>query len=155
MTTGHSLPNPAAQIEILDRSRRRMLASVVATSVLWFVPQIVQGLWAGALPRGLTIVLVLAGIGAAFAWMGFMWRYHSFQQRVLADPDLRSRLDDERVVALRKDAILHGWAVLVAALGVGVAAAPFVDLPDMPVMLLLLLLAVDGPIVAFLILDRD
>ena len=155
MTNEHAAPNPAAEIETLERSRRRMLASVVVTSALWLVPQIVQGLWAGALPRGLAVALVLAGVGGALAWMAFMWRYHSFQQRVMTDPELRSRLDDERVVALRKDAILRGWGVLVAALAAGVAAAPFVDLPDVPVMLTLLLVGVNAPIVFFLILDRD
>lgn len=154
MVTNNSTQSAAHQIEALDRSRRQMLASVAITSVLWFLPSIVQGLWAGTLPRGLNIVLILAGIAGAAVWMFSMWRYHNFQQKVQADPELRRRLDDERVIALRKEAILGGWGILLAALTVGVALAPFVELPDVPVMLILLLVGVNAPILIFLILDR-
>jgi hypothetical protein len=154
MVANNSTQSVAHQIEVLDRSRRQMLASVVVTSVLWFLPQIVQGLWAGSLPPVLNKVLIVAGLAGAGVWMAAMWRYHRFQQKVQADPELRRRLDDERVIALRKEAILRGWGILLAALTVGVALAPFVELPDVPVMLILLLVGVNAPILIFLILDR-
>jgi hypothetical protein len=144
-----------ADLEALDRSRRQMLASVVITSALWLVPQILQTALGDGLPRTVTAVLILAGLAGAVAWMVFMWRMHRFQQRVLASDDLRHRLDDERVIALRREAIYRGWVVLLILLAIGVAVAPFVELPVMAVLLTLLLVGVDGPIVFFLALDRD
>lgn len=144
-----------ADLEALDRSRRQMLASVVITSALWLVPQILQTALGDGLPRPVTAMLILAGLAGAVVWMVFMWRMHRFQQRVLASDDLRHRLDDERVIALRREAIYRGWVVLLILLAIGVAVAPFVELPVMAVLLTLLLVGVDAPIVFFLALDRD
>jgi hypothetical protein len=143
------------EVESLERWRRQMLATVVVTTILWFVPQILQTVLADGLPAAARAALVVAGLLAALVWMLAMWRYHRFQQRVHADPELRRRLDDERVLALRREAIYRGWLVLVVAVALGVAVAPFVELPDQAVLLTLLLIGVDAPIVFFLALDRD
>ena len=76
--------------------------------------------------------------GAA-VWLVAMGRYHRFQRRILADPELRRRLDDERVITLRREAVYRGWLVLVVAVALGVVVAPFVELPDQAVLLTLLL----------------
>jgi hypothetical protein len=142
-------------IEVLDRARRRMLVAVVLTSTLWLGPQILvavaEDLLSGAVVAGLS----LAGVVGAVAWMVFMWRVHRLQRRVLRQPDLRRRLDDERTGQLRREAGFRAWVLLVVVLGAGVAASPFATLPDQAVLLTLLLLAVNAPIVFFLVLDRD
>ena len=107
------------------------------------------------IPHRLNIALVIAGIVVALAYVVFMLRYHRFQMRVLGDPELRQRLDDERVIELRKEAIYRGWITLVLAVGLGVAVAPFADLPDQAILLTLMLLAVNAPIMFFLALDRS
>jgi hypothetical protein len=148
-------PHTAAELEALERSRRHMLAAVVITSALWLVPPIVQGFAGEALPRTLRSVLVLVGVLGALAWMLFMWRFHRFQGRVQNDPALRAQLDDERILALRRESICRGWMVLVIALGLGIAAAPFTELPDVALLYALMLVAVNAPILFFLALDRD
>ena len=143
------------QIESLERARRRMLVAVVIATTAWFLPQILHGVLAEGLPRAATAALIVVGVAGALVYVASMWRFHRFRQRVQGDPELRRRLDDERVAALRREAICRGWIVLVIALGVGVAAAPFVELPAQAVLLTLLLVAVDAPLVFFLALDRD
>ena len=114
-------------IEALDRARRRMLILVAVTCTLWFAPQIVLAFSADLLPRVAVVILTLAGMAGAVAWMSQMWCYHRFQQRLLERPDQRRHLDDERVRALRLQAVYRAWWVL----------------------------AVNAPIVFFLALDRD
>jgi hypothetical protein len=41
------------------------------------------------------------------------------------------------------------------AIALGVAVAPFVEIPDQGLLLTLMLLVVNSPIVYFLVLDRD
>lgn len=147
--------DPAIALDALERSRRHMLTAVVVTSILWIVPQILQDVLSEGLSGPARGALILAGLAGGLIWMVSMWRFHRFQQQVLDDPDLRRRLDDERVLALRREAIYRGWIVMVVAVSLGVAAAPFVELPDLAVLLTLLLLGVNAPIMFFLALDRD
>jgi uncharacterized membrane protein len=86
--------------------------------------------------------------------MFFLWRMHRFKRRLQADPATRDRLEDERVREVRREAIYRSWFALVVALGLGVALTALVSVPARPLMLVLLLLAVDAPIVFFLVLDR-
>ncbi len=144
-----------ALVEALERARRHMLLAVVVTTTVWLLPQILVSAAEGLLPGTLVAVLSLAGVLGALAWMVFMWRFHRFQQRVLAQPELRQHLDDERVQQLRREAVFRAWVLLVVVIGAGVAASPFTALPDQAVLTTLLLLAVDAPLVFFLVLDRD
>ena len=148
-------PSPAGTIEALDRARRRMLVAVVVTSTLWLLPQILVSVSEDLLPGAAIAALSLAGVLGAMAWMVFMWRFHRFQQRVLGQPELRRRIDDERVQQLRREAVFRAWVLLVLVIGAGVAASPFTALPDQAILQTLLLLAVNAPLVFFLILDRD
>lgn len=150
----HDNLDPPADIDALDRARRRMLTAVLVTSTLWLLPQILQGILGDGMPRVLSTTMILAGVAGALAWMFFMLRFHRFQTRVHGDPELRGRLDDERVLAVRREAIYRGWLLVVVALGLGVAVAPFAELPDQAVLMTLMLLAVNAPIVFFLVLDR-
>jgi len=149
----HAVSRSPSDLDALERSRRRMLMAVVAASTLWLAPQIVRGFFPTGLPHALSASLALAGMAGALAYLVFMMRFHGFQRRVLGDPELRERMNDERVIALRREAIYRGWIVLVLAVGLGVAAAPFTDLPDQATLLTLLLVAVDAPILFFLALD--
>ena len=90
----------------------------------------------------------------ALAWMFFMWRYHRFRRGLLEDPSAAKQLDDERVRDLRRESIHRSWFVLVVATGVGVAGSALTDLPAQPILLALLLIAVEAPLVFFLCLDR-
>lgn len=150
-TGEHSLD----EIEALERSRRRMLLSVVIALAVWIVPQILHTSLEDGLPRPVYAALVLAGIAGALVFVVLMLRYHRFQTRVQSDPELRRRLDDERVVALRKEAIYRGWWTVALAIALGVAIAPFVEIPDQGLLLTLMLIVVNAPIVYFLVLDRD
>ncbi len=150
----HNHHTSLGQLDALEQSRRIMLLAVIITSNLWLLPLIIQNIFEDSLSRGLYSVLVIAGILGGLVWMVSMFKYHRFQMRVLEDPELRERLDDERVLEIRREAIYRGWFVLVVALALGVGAAPFFDLPDQAVLLSLLLLGVNAPIVFFLILDR-
>lgn len=141
-------------LDVLDRSRRQMLIAVVATSSVWMVAQIIQSIFNNRLPSPFNAILVIAGIIGALAFMVFMLRFHRFQMKVLADPKLRQRLDDERILELRKEAIYRGWIILIIAIAIGVAVAPFIDLPGQVVLLTLMLIGVNSPIVFFLALDR-
>lgn len=141
-------------LDVLDRSRRQMLITVVATSSVWMLAQIIQSIFQNRLPQSLNAILVIAGIIGALAFVVFMLRFHRFQMKVLADPELRQRLDDERVIELRKKAIYRGWIILIIAIAIGVAVAPFIDLPGQVVLLTLMLIGVNAPIVFFLALDR-
>ena len=143
-----------SQLDALDRSRRHMLTAVVATSTLWILPQILQGVLYETLPHIVNSILVIAGMTGGLAWMAFMFRYHRFQMRVLGDPELKKRLDDERITQIRREAIYRGWFVLVVAVAIGVFVAPFAELPDQAVLLSLMLLGVNAPIVFFLVMDR-
>lgn len=156
MVTADSTSNrdSTTEIDALERSRRHMLTAVVATSTLWLLPQIVQGIKDDWLPGPLNTALVLAGVVGALAYVVFMMRFHRFQMRVHADPELRRRLNDERVLEMRMKAVYRTWVILVVAVALGVAAAPFTDLPDTPVLLTLMLLAVNSPIIFFLVMDR-
>lgn len=142
-------------IEAMDRARRQMLIMVVVTCTLFLAPQIVLTFSAGHLSRAAVVILTLAGMAGAVAWMVQMWRYHRFQKRLCERPDLRRRLEDERVRALRLQAIYRAWWVLAVVVAIGVGIGPFVELPHMAVLLTLLLLTVNLPIVFFLALDRD
>lgn len=141
-------------LDVLERSRRQMLIAVVATSSVWMVAQIVQAIFNNRLPSPFNAILVIAGIIGALAFVVFMLRFHRFQMKVLADPKLRQRLDDERVIELRKEAIYRGWIILIIAIAIGVAVAPFIDLPGQVVLLTLMLIGVNAPIMFFLALDR-
>lgn len=156
MSTSPSIANHSspAEIEALDRSRRQMLVAVVVTTALWMIPQILRGIGGDRLPHTLSAVMILIGVAGALANVFFMLRYHRFQMRVLADPDLRERLDDERVLDVRREAIYRGWVILVLLIGLGIGVAPFADLPDQAVLLTLMLVAVNAPILFFLALDR-
>ncbi|MEN8006045.1 MAG: hypothetical protein ABFS42_03480 [Candidatus Krumholzibacteriota bacterium] len=153
-TESHVGLKSTSELDALDRSRRHMLIAVVATSTLWLVPQILRSAFDEGLPQVLNIALIVAGVVGALAYVFFMLRFHRFQKRILGDPGLRERLDDERVLILRKEAIYRGWVILVLAVGLGVAVAPFADLPDQAILLTLMLLAVNSPILFFLVLDR-
>lgn len=144
-----------AEIEALDRYRRQMLIALVAATTLWIVPQILREALVNWLPQALNNTLILAGVAGALAYVVLMMRFHRYQRRIQADPDLRERLDDERVIELRKTAVYRGWVALVVAIGLGVAVAPFTDLPDQAVLLTLMLVAVNTPILFFLALDRS
>lgn len=141
-------------IESLDRVRRRMLWAVVVTSLLWLLPQITLVGGADDLPATWRVPLVVATLFGAGAWMFFMWRMRRFNRRLRADPATRDRLEDERVREVRREAIYRSWFVIVVTLGLGVALSALVSVPSQPLMLVLLLLAVDAPIVFFLVLDR-
>jgi amino acid permease len=141
--------------EAMDRVRRQMLIMVVVACTAWFAPQIVLTFSAELLSRTVVVILTLAGMAGAVAWMVQMWRYHRFQKRLGERPDLRHRLDDERVRTLRLQAIYRAWWVLAVVVAIGVGIGPFVELPHMAVLLTLLLLTVNLPIVFFLSLDRD
>jgi hypothetical protein len=145
---------PVDEIEALDRSRRHMLVTVIVASTASMLPWILRGALGESLPPTLNTVLILVGVAGAVAYVVFMMRFHRFQTRVHGDPALRARLDDERVLALRREAISRGWLVLVVVLGLGVAVAPFAALPDQAVLMVLLLVAVNAPIGFFLFLDR-
>ena len=151
----HERPDSTADLDALDRSRRHMLIAVVATSTLMLLPQILQGILDDKLPDKLGSALILAGIAGALAFVVFMLRFHRFQTRVHGDPELRQRLDDERVLEMRREAVYRGWVTLVVVVGLGVAVAPFAALPDQAVLLTLMLLAVNAPILFFLALDRS
>ena len=153
-TKSHDGLKSISELDALDRSRRHMLIAVVTTSTLWLVPQILRGVFDEGLPQALNNALIVAGVVGALAYVFFMLRFHRFQMRIHGDPELRERLDDERVIELRKESIYRGWIILVLAVGLGVAVAPFADLPDQPVLLTLMLLAVNAPIMFFLALDR-
>lgn len=149
-----SRPSPSA-LEDLDRARRHMLSSLVIASVLMLLPQILLSISEESVPHTVTVGLAIAAMIGGFVWMGFMWRFHRFQQRVKNQPELRRSLNDERIVSIRREAVFRTWFVLVVIIGLGVAVAPFVTLPDQAVLLTLLLVAVDTPLLFFLALDRD
>ncbi len=150
----HSGSHSTTDIDALERSRRLMLLAVVATSTLMLLPMILYGIIGERLPRMLHDGLIIATIVGALTYVVFMMRFHRFQKRVLSDPDLRQRMDDERVLEMRKEAIYRGWMILVLVIGLGVSVAPFVDLPAQAVLLALMLVAVNMPILFFLDLDR-
>lgn len=144
----------AASIDALDRTRRHLMIVVVITSSIMLLSQAAGAAFFDSVPRILKNTLILTGVAGSLLFVVFMMRYQRFQMRVHADPELRKRLDDERVIALRRDAIMHGWAVVLVAVAIGVGLAPFADLPDQVVLPVLLLLAVNTPIVSLLIRDR-
>lgn len=154
MNDSASEPTPSA-LEGLDRARRHMLLALVIASVLMLLPQILLSVSEDHVPHAVTAGLAIAAMVGGFVWMGFMWRFHRFQQRVKNRPELRRHLNDERVVAIRREVVFRSWVVLVVLLAAGVAVAPFVALPDQAVLLTLRLVAVDAPILFFLTLDRD
>jgi len=151
----HANSNTMVEIEALERSRRHMLVAVLIASTIWFAQMILSGLVGDGLPANLKIALFAAGMVGALAFMLLMFRFHRFQMRVHGDPALRERLNDERIQEVRREAIYRSWWVLVIAVALGVAVAPFVELPDQALLLTLMLVAVNGPIVFFLALDRD
>ena len=144
-----------AEIEALEQSRRGVLIAVVVASVAWLGPQAIQGAFADSLPTLLNNALIIVGVLGSLAFMAFMFRYHRFERKILANPQLHSHLDDERVVEVRKEAVYRGWITLAIVIAAGVAAAPFTELPDQSVLLTLLLVAVNAPILFFLALDKD
>ena len=147
-------PSLNDQVEALERSRRRLMIALVITILLWFVPQILDDLAPAALPHTLRSILVVLGVVGGLLWMGFMLRYNRFQRMVRNRPELRERLDDERIGQLRHQAVYRGWVALLICVAVGVAVAPFVTIPDQALLLTLLLVGVTAPIVFFLWLDR-
>ena len=144
-----------SELEDLDCARRHMLLALVIASILMLLPQILMSVSEESVPHAVTAGLAIAAMVGGFVWMGFMWRFHRFQQRVKNRPELRGFLNDERVMAIRREAVFRTWFVLVVIIGLGVAVAPFVTLPDQTVLLTLLLVAVDTPLLFFLALDRD
>ena len=157
MTSLETTPktHTAASIDALDRSRRHLMIVVVITSSIMLLSQAAGSAFFDHTPQILKNVLILAGVAGSLLFVVFMMRYNRFQMRVLADPDLRKRLDDERVLSLRREAIMHGWVAVLVVVAIGVGIAPFVELPDQAVLPVLLLLAVHTPLVSFLIRDRD
>jgi len=154
-TDDHAAASPTpAVLDQLERARRRMLLAVVATSAVWLAPQIVIAVSESVLPGTVVAALSAAGVVGAVTWMVFMWRFHRFQASVQRQPELRRLLNDERIVAVRREAVFRTWAVMIVMLAAGVAAGPFVPLPGQAVVLALLLVAVDAPILFFLALDR-
>ena len=151
----HTVPGSLPDLDALERTRRNMLVAVAATVTLWLAPQIVRAGTQGRLPHALDTVLLLGGMVGALAYVVFMLRFHRFQKRILSEPRLREMMNDERIGALRREAVYRGWIVLVVAVALGVAVAPFVELPVRAVLLTLLLVAVDAPILFYLALDRD
>lgn len=141
-------------IDALDRARRQMLWAVIVTSTLWLLPQVVLATDWGGLAVAWRAGLGLAAAAGALAWMFFMWRYHRFQRNIRGDEALSRRVDDERVREVRRESIQRAWYVLVVALGLGVAASAWADLPAQPILLALLLLGVNLPLLFFLHLDR-
>ena len=144
----------AASIDALDRTRRRLMVVVVITSSIMLLSQVAGAAFFDTVPRVLKNTLILAGVAGSLLFVVFMMRFHRFQMRVHADPELRMKLNDERVVALRREAIMHGWVAVLVATAFGVSIAPFTDLPDQAVLPVLLLLAVNTPLVSILIRDR-
>ena len=157
MVTTDSQPGVDSNTELdaLDRSRRHMLMAVVITSILMLLPQIVRGIKDDLLPGALNTALVLVGVVGSLAFVIFMMRFHRFQMRVHGDPELRQRMNDERVIEMKMKAVYRAWVTVVVAVALGVAVAPFADLPDQVVLLTLMLLSVNAPIIFFLILDRN
>jgi hypothetical protein len=149
------LDRSANDIDALDRSRRHLFVLVIITSSIMLLSQAAGAAFFHDMPPLLSKILILAGVAGSLLFVVFMMRYQRFQMRVHGDPELRKRLDDERVITLRKEAIMHGWVAVLVAVAAGVALAPFVELPDQAVLPVLLLLAVNTPLVSFLIRDRD
>lgn len=144
----------AASIDALDRTRRNLMIVVVITSSIMMLSQAAGSAFFDQMPVILRNTLIFAGVTGSLLFVVFMMRFQMFQTRVQGDPELRKRLDDERILTLRREAIMHGWVVVLLALAAGVAVAPFADLPDQAVLPVLLLLAVNTPIVSLLIRDR-
>ncbi len=144
-----------AEIEALDHCRRRMIAAIVVSVAFWFVPQILQGLWESLLPRPVLVALVALGIAGGLAYMFFMMRFHRLQMRILADPRLDGSLNDERILALRQTAIHRGWVAMLVTMALGLGISFLVEIPDHVILLILLLVAIEVPLLAFLVLDRD
>ena len=148
------MTHSAASIDALDRTRRQLMIVVVITSSIMLLSQVAGVALFDQMPRLLRNTLILAGVAGSLIFVVFMMRFHRFQMRVHADPELRKKLNDERVIALRREAIMHGWVAVLVATAFGVSIAPFADLPDQVVLPVLLLLAVNTPIVSLLIRDR-
>lgn len=141
-------------IDALDRARRQMLVAVVAASLVWLLPQVVLTAGNEELATPWLQTMSVVAVAGALAWMFFMWRYHRFRRRVESDEQLRERLDDERVREVRRESIYRSWWVLVVVIGLGVGLSALTELRAQPVLLVLLLVAVDAPLLFFLALDR-
>ena len=142
------------EIETLEKSRRRMLLSVALFMLVWFVPQILESLGPETFPRGLRALFAVLGAVGGIVWMVLMLRFHRLQTKVRNRPELQERLNDERVRQLRREAVYRGWVTMVVLVAVGVALAPFVEIPGQPLLMTLLLVGVEAPILFFLWLDR-
>ncbi len=154
MTAESSGPSLTDQVESLEKSRRHMMISLVGTLLLWFVPQILEDAVPDAMPHALKATCVFLGMAGGLLWVVLMLRYHRFQNMVRNRPELRDRLNDERIGQLRREAIYRGWVVLLVFVAAGVALAPFVALPVQALLLTLLMVGVSAPLLFFLWLDR-
>ncbi len=142
------------EIETLEASRRRMLLSVALFMLLWFLPQILEELGTEAFSGSLRSLFAILGAAGGIVWMVLMFRFHRLQTKVRNRPELRERLNDERIVQLRREAVYRAWVTLLVLVAMGVALAPFAELPSQALLMTLLLVGVDAPILFFLWLDR-
>lgn len=156
MVPSPSSSSPALkdQAESLEKSRRRLMIALVATTALWFLPQILDSFVPEAIPHSLKTVLIFLGLIGNLLWLVFMYRFFRYQQLVLGRPELQDRLEDERIGAIRREAGFRGWATLLVFVAVGVGLAPFVVIPVQALLMTLLMVGVTAPLLFFLWLDR-
>ena len=139
--------------EKLDRSRRRMLAGLLAALIAWLALRIVELLGApgsGAVTSALVGLLIVGGA---------VWLFHfvlmiGSANAVRGNRSLLEALNDERVRSNRRRAFSFGFVAVLATQLVMLVASIRTDIPVGLALNLTLAVAIASAIGAFLVYDR-
>lgn len=143
------------KVDILDRSRRRMLLGFAIAYMAWQVPTVLDEVLAGRIQDQYGTYLTILAAAAGVVWLVFAISYVRAARAIAGDANAAAALDDERVRDNRNRSLAAGFWTLGGFL-IATRLLAFVwDLSASAVAQLGLMLAVVVPIATFVVLDRE
>lgn len=143
------------RVDVLDRSRRRMLLGFAIAFMAWQVPTVLDEVLAGRVPDQYGTYLTILAAAAGVIWLVFAIRYVRTARAIARDANAAAALDDERVRDNRSRSYAVGFWTLGGFLIVTRLLALVWDVSASAVSQLGLMLAVVVPIATFLLLERE
>lgn len=142
-------------VDILGRSRRRMLLGFAIAFIAWQVPTVLDEVLAGSVPDRYGVLLTVLAAVAGIVCLVFAIRYVRTARAIARDASVAAALDDERVRAIRNRSYAVGfWTIGGFLIATRLLALGW-DLSASAVAQIGLIVAVAAPIVTFVVLDRE
>ena len=143
-------------IEIMDSSRRKMLAGLLFGFVMWQGFVILEFLLklSGASHTLLKIFIpcVLAGAGV---WLYYRVKFVSLNKKILSDPQLKDALNNELVRLNWKKSSQFSFVIVLVTLVMLSVISAFISVPGWFVGHIAFFIGIVSFISAFLVLDRS